>query len=323
MERLIVEELRGDVIEAVHNVSAVVLQGKNIIMSFGDTERVVPMRSVAKPFMLGPLIKECGNSRIRLTSAMLSIMASSHNGEKAHRDLVERILELSESTVADLFCGSHLPYYDWLYNDYFEEKNLARRQLFHNCSGKHAGMLLLSKLIGVDKTNYWSKDCPVQTAITDSVIELLSVGKKYSFSLALDGCGVPTYCATLPIIAQAYQALYSVEHLKTVFDAIIQEPFYNSGTDRVEKVIIEECGCLAKSGSSGLFCIADSEEDIGIAIKVNDGSDDAAEVAIVEILSMLGMLGQEQSKRLNQYRYLPILTSTAENSGRFNPVWMK
>ena len=152
---LYVDEIRGGVVEARHKVHAVAYHDNDRILTAGNPSFIVPMRSVAKPFMLRPLQEEADRHNIHITPAMLSIMASSHNGERAHRDLVEQILSLSDSSCTDLHCGSHLPYYSWLYDEYFTQQDIEKRQLFHNCSGKHAGMLLLAHLMGVPRNNYW------------------------------------------------------------------------------------------------------------------------------------------------------------------------
>ena len=321
MKKLYVNETRGGIVEAKHKIHVTAFQGNNQILSIGEPNMIVPMRSVAKPFMLCPLMEDAGKSNIMLTPAMLSIMTSSHNGEKTHRKLVKHILSLSDSSVSNLHCGSHLPYYSWLYDEFFSEKNYESRQLFHNCSGKHAGMLLLASLMSVPKEEYWSTDHPVQRRIAKSVRTILEVGREEVFTLALDGCGVPTYCVKLKTIAKGFQSLYRQNALIPVFQAILAEPFFNSGTDRIEMKIINECGSLAKTGSSGLFCLADKEDDIGIALKVEDGNDEISEAAIVEVMAYLGLLDNDAKERLKQYRELDILTSTGLYAGKYEPIW--
>ena len=322
MERLIINELRGDVIEARHNVSAVVYRNNQIEMSIGDTNVAVPMRSTAKPFMLCPLLHACGQYGIQLTDADISIMVSSHNGEVVHRQNVLSLLELSGSSVNDLACGTHLPYFDWLYDDYFSERDLLKRQLYHNCSAKHAGMLLLANLNGFEKNNYWELAHPVQQIIMTSVKSVMRIKDGDVFSIAKDGCGVPTYCISLRQMGKAYQSLYRDERLFPVVKAILSKPYYIAGKDRIETDIITHFGFIAKSGSSGLFAIACPKEDISIVLKVEDGNDDVAESAAVEILGKLGLINEKQRLILEKYRTLPIYTSTFLLAGNYSPLWI-
>lgn len=321
MENLYINVWRGNVIETRHKVHFVVLHGDKVLLKCGDNDMIVPMRSAAKPFMVCKQIDLCNRNGLKLSNAQLSIMVSSHNGEFNHREVVKSILKISNSKEEDMHCGTHLPFFDWLYDEYFAEPDLVKRQLFHNCSGKHAGMLLLAAMLECNKANYWRTEHPVQQLITESVKDLLQISKSDFFSLALDGCGVPTYCITLQKMAQAYQHLYKDERLRSVMTAVLSEPSMIAGTGRVETDIITNCGYFAKSGSDGIFCVSIPNNDISIALKVEDGMDDAAESAIIEILFRLKLLDTSQIDVLEKYRLLKIFTSTASVSGQIIPEW--
>lgn len=321
MRDLFINGYRGDIIETRHRVHAVVLQGDKIIFQCGNIQLVSPMRSAAKPFMVSPQINLSSKCGIHLSDSQISLMVSSHNGEQYHRTTVKDILELSGSTVKNLHCGTHLPFFSWLYNEFFMEQDLQNRQLFHNCSGKHAGMLLLATLIEETKDDYWMISHPVQQMITSSVEDLLNISKNDVFALALDGCGVPTYCVTLRKMAEAYQRLYKDERLFPVFKAVVKEPEMIAGKDRVETDIIRQCGYFAKSGSDGIFCVAIPDEDISIALKIEDGNDDAAESAVVELLCVLNLISPDAEKKLEKYRKLQNYTSTGVYAGYLSPEW--
>ena len=322
MKTLYINGMRGDVIETKHRVHAIALQGNSVLFKSGDEQLVTPMRSSAKPFMVCPQIELCNKYGIHLTDKQLSLMISSHNGENEHRKIAQSILDLSNSTVKDLYCGTHLPFFDWLYDDFFGEKDVMKRQLFHNCSGKHAGMLLLAMLLGSCKFDYWKTTHPVQQIITNSVKSLLRISERSLFSLALDGCGVPTYCITLKEMAEAYQRLYKEERLQPVIKSAMKEPDMIAGKERIETDIIRYCQYFAKSGSEGIFCVTIPNIDISKALKVEDGNDDAAEAAIAELLTTLDLLTEEQKAILDKYRYLKIYTSTGVASGQLFPEWI-
>lgn len=321
MKKLYINRFRGNVIETKHQVHVVVLHKDKIILQCGNNQLNTPMRSAAKPFMACRQIDLCNKHEISLTDAQIALMVSSHNGEVEHRNIVESILKLSNCEIRDLHCGTHLPFFNWLYDEYFDEKDLTKRQLFHNCSGKHAGMLLLARLMGSNKSDYWNVNHPVQQMITASVKDLLNISEHDLFSLALDGCGVPTYCISLQKMAQSYQQLYKDERLQPVVSAVMNKPYMIAGRDRIETDIIRYCSYFAKSGSDGIFCVSIPDSDISIALKVEDGNDDAAESAIVEILSILNLLTPDQEKLLDKYRHLKIYTSTGILVGQFSPEW--
>lgn len=321
MKDLYINSFRGNVIETRHRVHIVVLCGNKVLLQCGNNQLNTPMRSAAKPFMVCQQIDLCDKYGLQLSGVQLSLMVSSHNGEVEHRNAVESILKLSNCEVRDLHCGTHLPFFNWLYDEYFDEKDLTKRQLFHNCSGKHAGMLLLATLIGGNKSDYWNVNHPVQQMITASVKDLLNISEHDLFSLALDGCGVPTYCISLKKMAQGYQQLYKDERLQPVVSAVMNEPYMIAGRDRIETDIIRHCGYFAKSGSDGIFCVSIPDSNISIALKVEDGNDDAAESAIVEILSILNLLTSDQEKLLDKYRHSKIYTSTGVLAGQLSPEW--
>lgn len=322
MKILCINRIRGDVVEAKHHVHVVIFQGSNVIFKCGNDQLVTPMRSAAKPFMVCPQIELCKKNGIHLSAAQISLMISSHNGEAVHRQIALSLLDLSNSTEKDLHCGTHLPFFDWLYYEYFEEKDMHKRQLFHNCSGKHAGMLLLAELLGRDKMDYWKITHPVQQTIIESAKSLIGISAQDYFSVALDGCGVPTYCVTLKKLAEAYRMICKDERLKSVMGSVMNAPDMIAGKGRIETDIIRYCGYFAKSGSDGIFCVSIPHKDISIALKVEDGNDDAAESAVVELLDRLNLLTMEQRKILEKYRNLKIYTSTGLDAGRLSPEWI-
>jgi len=288
-------------------------------LSIGDPDVIVPLRSVGKPFMLTPILCECEKAGIRLSDAQICIMASSHNGEKRHRDIIESILLLSNSTANDMNCGTHMPYYQWLIPEYINGDE-GQKQLYHNCSGKHAGMLLIGELMSVDRDRYWLPEHPIQQRITSSVREMLQIGENDYFHIAIDGCGSPTYCITLSKLAAAYCDIWYNKAMNPVTDAVMKEPFFIAGSNRIDTVIIDKLKFFAKSGTDGLFCISCPKQQIGIALKVESGNDDVSESAIVEILNALGLLDDYSRNVLDEYWHLKIYTTTGIAIGEYRPI---
>jgi len=315
-----IKTLRSGITETIHRASIVAVQNNRLIYSHGDPNLILPLRSSAKPFMLFPLMDFVESNRIYLSEEQICVMASSHNGEKIHRDCVASILRLCNASYKDLMCGTHLPFYEFLYNDYFRCSDMYERQLFHNCSGKHAGMILLCKLLDIDTYEYWKQEHPVQKSITKRLKEYFEICSNDYFSLAMDGCGVPTYAVSLTKLAIAYQNMSTTDSMRNVFRSIISKPYMIAGQERIDTIITSELGYIAKSGSDGIFCINCPEKRIGIALKIESGNDDAAESAIVEVLEYLGLLTKTAKTRLESYRCLEIRTSTGAISGTYCPI---
>jgi len=307
---------RSGIVEMEYYISCVAIQNGEVIWKCGNPNMIIPLRSVAKPFMLQPLIKSILKVGLALTQPQIAIITSSHNGEPRHLDVVKSLLDLSNSSANDLNCGTHIPFFEWLYDNYYKVSDKFTRQLFHNCSGKHSGMLLLCKLLGETKSEYWLPTHPIQKLITESVKNFFVKYNDDVFSLGVDGCGVPTYNVKLAQLARAYSEYFENQELKIIKEAIINEPYFIAGKDRLDTLLIETTGYIAKSGSDGLFCIS-CPNNIGISLKVESGSEDASESAIIEVLNNLGLLNKTQLSKLDIYRKHPIKTTTGIEVGCF------
>ena len=77
-----VEQIRGGVVEAVHDVHvAVVDSAGTLVARAGDPELVTFWRSAAKPFQALPLLEDGAADRFGLTSEELALACASHSSE--------------------------------------------------------------------------------------------------------------------------------------------------------------------------------------------------------------------------------------------------
>src|SRR5204863_431850 len=77
-----VEQLRGGVVEAVHDVHVAVVDSTGgIVARAGDPELVTFWRSAAKPFQALPLVEDGAAERFGLTSQDLALACASHSSE--------------------------------------------------------------------------------------------------------------------------------------------------------------------------------------------------------------------------------------------------
>lgn len=312
-----VKVIRTGIVESLHRASIVVVQDCKILFSRGNIDQLISMRSSAKPFMAIPFVEEGLHLKYGIEKDELCLMMSSHNGEEVHRNKVKSILYKGGLTVDDLKCGHHLPYYEWLLPEYVSENNEKKKQLFHNCSGKHAGMLIYAKDAGFDLESYFSRDNLLQQLIQERVKQYIGISSNDDFRVGIDGCGVPNYYISLKKLALAYQNFGVTTETECLRTAILENPYMIAGKERIETEMIAEYQYIAKSGSEGVFCVSIPNQNIGIAIKIESGNDEAAESMIVEIMIKLGFLPEDT--KLNKYRYFSIYTSTGIDAGFYEP----
>lgn len=317
---------RGKVIEEIHRGTIVITSSNGERQVFGRKDWIVPLRSTAKPFQILPLLERGGAEVFGIDPADIAIMASSHNGERAHVQRVVNILRKAGFQDQDLNCGTHPAYYPDIAKDIVAEYRDGPRPFHNNCSGKHAGMLLLCALEGLDKTEYWDVSHPIQRLIREAVCRSINT-RPNDHTQVLDGCGVPSLCARLESLAEGYKNLSVAiqsepeSPLGRVGTAMMSHPFMVAGTHRADTEIMKTCPVVAKSGTSGVFGVAVPNEGIGIAIKVESGSEDASESVVIEVLRQLGVLNLEASEALDAYCHIPIKTWTGINAGIYEPIF--
>jgi len=317
---------RGGITEEIHRGSVVVVQGGKTVFCIGDPSVVIPMRSTAKPFQIVPLLESGGIDRFALELNDIATMVSSHNGETVHIEQVRSLLARGGFTEVDLKCGVQPPYFTWITDQIYRESGCGPLPVHNNCSGKHVGMLLLCVLMHCEREGYWKIEHPIQQLILQTVTSCLRLTPS-SIHLALDGCGVPTFCAPLEKVALAYESLGVQSQAKTesalhlVGQAMLTYPHYVAGTGRLDTEIMLLRPIIAKSGSSGVFAIAVPERSLGIAIKIESGSEEASECVAMAILEQLGILGDLELERLHQFRRIPRMTWTEAQCGYWEPIF--
>src|SRR6202007_723693 len=122
----------------------------------------------------------------------VAIACASHNGEPEHIEAVRSILDAAGLDEGALRCPADVPMY------LPAAMGVGRRaRVYHNCSGKHAGMLAACKASGWPLDSYRDAEHPLQRAVAASIADL--VGEVQA--TLVDGCGVPTFVAPLRALA--------------------------------------------------------------------------------------------------------------------------
>ena len=279
----LVRVVRSGVEESVHLGSVVVADADGRILSFaGDPARVAFARSSMKPLQAAVSLDLAGDD---LPDPQIAVMAASHNGEPVHLEAVRSILARGELAVGDLRTPPDRPI------DVESARKVAEpRPEYHNCSGKHAGMLLACARRGYQVDRYREQGHPLQRAVLDAVGG--GAGRAPE-SIGVDGCGVPVHALPLAAMATLYAGLAAgrLAQADRVMAAMRSQPYLVAGRKRACTAVMEASPDVAvKTGAEGMMCAALLEQGIGVALKVEDGASRASDPAIVHVLDLLGVL---------------------------------
>src|SRR5690606_3933700 len=113
MDPIQVTVSRGDLVESVHLVDAVVVDREGAILaSAGDARRVTYWRSSAKPLQACPRGRKAAQASRPLREAGVSVMWGSHAGEPAHVEQVAALLARFGLDGSHLRGGAHPPLHE-------------------------------------------------------------------------------------------------------------------------------------------------------------------------------------------------------------------
>ena len=297
--------LRGEFIESMHVAFAVVVDGNGqIVKNWGDPYYLTCVRSSLKPFQASASVKEGATDAAGFTTEELALMCASHNGEDIHVKTAQHMLEKLGYDMSYYECGSHAPY-DKETKFELIKHSIKSTPLHNNCSGKHAGMLCLSKYLNADPKGYINPEHPVQKAIMAQV-------KKYSeldsFPLTIDGCSAPTPFIPLYNIALMFQKLAgsNFPELNVLYDAMTSNPYLIAGKNRFDTDFIEvmDGRAVTKVGGEavrGLGIRKNNGEVYGIALKVLDGNQRCSPQVAIAIMKEMDLLSMDEMNLLDKH----------------------
>jgi L-asparaginase II len=295
----------------------------DVVLSAGDTEALVYLRSAAKPFIAAAAVRAGVVARYGLDQRELSVMCGSHAGERFHIVAVRSILRRIGLDESALQCGADLPYNVQARAE-LEALGTGPAPIYHNCSGKHAGILALCTMLGADPTTYMEPSNPAQRYILDFCARL-SDERADDLQLGIDGCGIPAYATTLRNVAVAYTRFATLSGvsedtaaaLRVVRDAMLAFPEYMSGTGEFDASLIHagERELVCKGGAEGIHATALIDRGCALVIKVIDGNERARPPAAIEGLSALGSLSLVQRVALHRFVHAPLRNRAGREVG--------
>jgi L-asparaginase II len=292
-----VEVWRGTVPESRHRGHAVICDAAGTIRAaWGDPDAVILPRSSCKMLQALPLV-ESGAGR-DLGSVRLALACASHSGAALHVAAVRLWLDALGFDEADLRCGAQVPD-DAPERHRLRDEDEAPCQLHNNCSGKHAGFLMLGRQLG-GGPEYVEIDHPVQRAVRAAFEEMCGAE---SPGYGIDGCSAPNFATTVHGLARAMARMADPRGLgraredaaRRLVSAMVAHPLLVAGSGRACTELMEAMdGAVAvKTGAEAVYTAILPTQGLGVALKIEDGATRGSECAITALLVRLGALAAD------------------------------
>jgi L-asparaginase II len=299
----LVRIVRSGLVESVHLGHAAVCDAEGRLVAYaGDPTHPFYLRSCAKPFQAA--VSFCAIDE-PLPDDLAAVVCSSHNGEPVHVRAVRAVLRRAGLDPSALHTPPGFPL----------DPASARRArdastLLHNCSGKHAGMLLASVRAGWPTETYPRRSHPLQRRVACLVRAAAGV----DVTVGVDGCGVPVHGMPLAAIATAYARLATPDRFEELAPSVARstaamraEPYLVGGRGRVDTSVMEVADRLVvKEGAEALVCAVDLGSRLGVAVKIADGGERATGPALVSVLRQADLVSEGQVRSLRSIGAPPV-----------------
>ncbi|RXZ82470.1 asparaginase [Paenibacillaceae bacterium] len=319
ISELLVEERRAGLVECEYAGHVCGISDTGEIRYFvGNPRHMTFMRSAAKPFQALPAFKHGIADQYGFTGKEQAITTASHRSEPFHVDVLESMLGKIGIDEQELVCHSSYPLNERARDTLVAEGKPPRR-LYHNCSGKHLGVLAYCKSKGYPLEGYEQLDHPVQQEILETLAEMADYPQE-QIHIGIDGCGFPVFAIPLANAAKAYLKLAcpdlignadseaAVSHMTGMMNKHYEMV---SGSDMICSSLLMDDNIVAKGGAQGVYCFGLRKERMAFALKVMDGSESKWALIVASILEQIGYTNADTIARL--YRLCP--EQTVNGSG--------
>jgi L-asparaginase II len=319
------------VVAASPNSSAYAISPQ-LLYSVGDPSRLTLARSAAKPAQALAILETGAAERFNFSDADLALMCASHSSEERHLQRARAMLAKSGAREADLRCGGHPPLSEVVARNWIK-KDFVPDAVCNNCSGKHAGMLAGTKIMGAELSSYHLPGNPMQLKVKEVFEQLCGLDEEESLPWGIDGCNLPAPAASLHHLAGVYAkfaraadidaAGHQVRevYMGRIFGSMTAYPELVGGESRfcTDLMTAYNGQLVGKLGADGCYGIGirasedterlGAEGAVGIAIKIEDGNINILYSAVLEILSQLQIGSSAVRKQLSRY-YRPDVLNT-------------
>jgi L-asparaginase II len=320
---ILVEVYRAGVLESFHRGSICIVNEYGVIIfSAGDARQLCYPRSAMKLLQVLPLIELGGMEHFGFTLEEIAVMCGSHNAEAEHLRVVESILKKIDATKDMLLCGPQYPTAKKAADELIKN-GIKPHHIHNNCSGKHAGMLALCKLLNHSNENYLKPKHPIQQLIKDTCAKLYEYDANKMIT-ALDGCSAPIFSVPVYNQALAYKNLVSTDNkaCKIVVEAISAYPFMVAGSGRycTDMMRVTAPGIIGKTGAEGVFCMSFTQQKVGVCIKIDDGKMLPQYNIAQALIEASGLFSSEQLAPLHHYAQAPLTNFNKLQTGEIKVI---
>lgn len=321
---ILIEVTRGGMVESVHRGRACLVDAAgHVLAQWGDIAAPIYPRSAIAAIQAIPLVESGALDAFELGDSELALACASHSGEIRHTRLLESWLKRLDLTPEDLACGPQTP------TDPDSAADLIRDgeppTVLHNtASGKHAGFLTTARHLGKPIQGYARFDHPVQQRVL-GVLEQMTGQDLSRAPWGVDNCALPTIGVPLGALAYAMARLADPVDLPDArADAVARitkawkaHPHLIGGKDSFDTRMMQASGgrVLVKSGAEGVGCVVLPKEGVGIALKIEDGSARARDVALAALIRAADALTEEQWTRAADLLTVPLVNRAGREVG--------
>lgn len=275
---ILVTGKRGTLDELYHTGSACIVNEQNeVIYSIGDIYQNIFMRSTSKVFQILPLLYNDIDKKYDLSLKEIAVMVSSHIGSFEQLEVIKSIMDKINISEED-FCIKPAYPISFETTKKLIEDGVNPSSIFHMCSGKHLGLMLLEKEYNDNYQEYYKEDSYATKQCLE-FISMLSIVPVNDIVIGLDGCGVPVFAVPLYNAAIAFKNLtltnYEDEKLnnaiKKVNEAVSTYPDIVRGKDYFCSYHNYDKNVIGKDGAQGYYAFGLKKEHLGVALKIFSG----------------------------------------------------
>lgn len=323
------EEYRGGLLDLVHEgYICVVDDTGRVVYRAGNPDAVVYYRSASKPIQALPVIAHRLDERYGLTDEETVLFSGSHLGEAFHMEALKSIMQKADLREEDLIMLPAAPG-SAAANEARMRAGLPKSKLCHNCSGKHAALMLIQRELGGDVRDYWKIGSRGET----EVLRAMSALSEYpadKVRIGVDGCGVPVFAFPMKNIATAYKNLACIDTIEDdtlraaaerYVPRIHNYPHMMRGTGFLCSLINHDANIVAKGGAAGVYGLGLKKERLGISFKLKDGTEAVWPLLLREIFRQIGYFNAETDAMLQSLHSGVIVNDNATPVGEVKTVF--
>lgn len=297
-----VGSIRSGLVESIHPVTAVAVDPDGeVIASLGHgLDREFFYRSAPKPLQAS-VSQWLGAD---LTPERLAVVSSSHRGYPVHvAYVVDMLKEVGLAPEQHLLCPPARPSAMAADRLWASRGRGEPERVFHNCSGKHTGMLRACLAQGWP-LEYDDPSHPLQREIVSLATEC--AGRPVE-PVGVDGCGIPTLRGDVVGLARIFSRLVTDPRFVEVATTAARFGSLTSSGDAPEARLARWMPAVVKGGAEGCMGLGLLEHQIAFAVKSWTGAYAPAAVAMVEIMDRVGVIPGHQRRQLEDVARPPVL----------------